>query len=139
MTGTERPTNCQFCGYGCALLARVENGRVIAVRPDEDRYPFGMGVMGRCRRWPTNVQMLDAPDRLNYPLRRVGDRGSGRWEEVSWDEALRDIASRLEQLRDEHGPGTLASAIGGPHASYWPLHRFMNLFGSPNTVSYTHL
>ena len=74
------------------------------------------------------------PDRVNHPLRRAGERGSNEWEQVSWDEALDDIAARLRALADEHGPETLASAIGGPHASFWPLHRFMNLFGSPNNM-----
>ncbi len=71
---------------------------------------------------------------MNYPLRRVGERGSGQWERVSWDEALDEIAGRLKALADKHGPGTLASMIGGPHTSFWPLHRFMTLFGSPNNM-----
>ena len=50
---------------------------------------------------------------------------------MSWDEALDDIAARLSALAEEHGPATLASAIGGPHCSFWPLHRFMSRFGSP--------
>ena len=53
---------------------------------------------------------------------------------MSWDEALDDIAVRLKKLASEHGPQTLASAIGGPHATYWPLHRFLNLFGTPNNM-----
>ena len=81
-----------------------------------------------------NVAALDAPDRVNWPLRRVGERGSGKWERVSWEVALDDIAERLAALAAESGPETLASAIGGPHASFWPLHRFMNLFGSPNNM-----
>ena len=64
----------------------------------------------------------------------MGERGSGQWERVSWDEALDEIAGRLKALADKHGPGTLASMIGGPHTSFWPLHRFMTLFGSPNNM-----
>ena len=130
----EVPSNCQFCGYDCALLCTVADGRVTAVRPDPARYPYGAAVMASCPRWPLNIAALDAPDRVNYPLRRVGERGSGRWERVGWDEALDDIASRLAELAAESGPETVASAIGGPHASFWPLHRFMNLFGSPNNM-----
>ena len=72
--------------------------------------------------------------RLNYPMRRVGERGSGRWERISWDQALDEIAARLKALKEKHGPETLATGIGGPHTAYWPLHRFMNLFGSPNNM-----
>ena len=81
-----------------------------------------------------NMDVLDSPRRVNYPLRRIGERGSGEWERVSWDDALDDIAARLADLRDRYGSGTLASAIGGPHASFWPLHRFTSLFGSPNNM-----
>jgi anaerobic selenocysteine-containing dehydrogenase len=81
-----------------------------------------------------NLEQIDAPERVNYPLKRVGERGSGQWERVSWNEALDDIAARLEALATVHGPQTLASAIGGPHATYWPLHRFLNLFGTPNNM-----
>ena len=129
-----KPTNCHFCGYCCAFLATVENGRVVDLKPDPSRYPYDERILAGCRRWRMNLDVLDSPRRVNHPLRRVGERGSGEWERVSWDEALDDIARRLIALRDEHGPGTLASMIGGPHASFWPLHRFMNLFGSPNNM-----
>ncbi len=51
--------------------------------------------------------------RLNYPMRRVGERGSGRWERISWDQALDEIAARLGRLKEEHGPETLATASAG--------------------------
>ena len=133
MTET-KPTNCHFCGYCCAFLATVEDGRVVDLKPDPTRYPYDERILAGCRRWRMNLDVLDSPRRVNYPLRREGERGSGQWRRVSWDDALDDIAARLQALRGEHGPGTLASMIGGPHASFWPLHRFMNLFGSPNNM-----
>ena len=65
----ERPSNCQYCGYACAVIATVEEGRVTRLRPDPARYPYGASVMASCKRWPMNVGALDAPDRVNYPLR----------------------------------------------------------------------
>lgn len=127
-------TNCHFCGYLCGLVATVEDGRVIALEPDPTRYPYDPQILAGCQRWRMNLDVLDSPRRVNHPLKRVGERGSGAWERVSWDAALDDIAVRLEALKDQHGPGTLASMIGGPHTSFWPLHRFMSLFGSPNNV-----
>ena len=129
-----RRTNCHYCGYCCAFLATVEDGRVTDLVPDTTRYPYDERILAGCRRWRMNLQALDDPARVNHPLRRVGERGSNEWEQVSWDEALDDIAARLSALAQEHGPETLASMIGGPHASFWPLHRFMNLFGSPNNM-----
>ena len=134
MTAEVKPTNCHYCGYCCAFLATVEDGRVTDLVPDPSRYPYDERILAGCRRWRMNLDALDGPDRVNYPLRRAGERGGNEWERVSWDEALDDIAARLQALADEHGPETLASAIGGPHASFWPLHRFMNLFGSPNNM-----
>lgn len=129
-----KPTNCHFCGYLCAFTATVEDGRVIDLEPDTSRYPYDEKIVRGCRRWRMNLDVLDDPNRINWPLRRKGERGSNEWERVSWDEALDDIAARLSALAEEHGPATLASAIGGPHASFWPLHRFMSLFGSPNNM-----
>lgn len=134
MTMRIQRTNCHFCGYCCAFLAYVEDGRVTRIEPDVSRFPYDEHVLASCRRWRMNPESLYAPNRINFPLRRTGERGSGHWERVSWDEALDDIAMRLRTLAQAHGPETLASAIGGPHASYWPLHRFMNAFGSPNNM-----
>ena len=129
-----RKTNCHFCGYLCAFFATVEDGRVIDLEPDPSRYPYDPKILAGCRRWKMNLDVLDGADRVNHPIRRVGERGANTWERVIWDEALDDIAARLRALADEYGPETLASMIGGPHASFWPLHRFMNQFGSPNNM-----
>ena len=134
MTREIKPTNCHFCGYLCAFNATVEDGRIVDLEPDPTRYPYDAKILAGCRRWRCNIETLDASDRVNFPLHRVGERGSGKFERVSWDAALDDIAARLRTLAEHHGPETLASMIGGPHTSFWPLHRFMNLFGSPNNM-----
>lgn len=135
MTAQIKKTNCHYCGYLCAFEAKLEDGRVVEFTPDSTRYPYDTSVSARCHRWKLNLEKLyDEDTRVNYPLRRVGERGSGRFERVSWDEALDDIAKRMEALIDEYGPWTVASAIGGPHAVYWPLHRFMTSIGSPNNM-----
>ena len=127
-------SNCHYCGYLCGFLATVEDGRLVAIEPDPTRYPYDPSIVKGCRRWRMNLDEIDGPDRVNHPLKRVGERGSGQWERVSWDEALDDIAARIEALVAEHGPGTVATAIGGPHATYWPIGRFMNQLGSPNNM-----
>lgn len=129
-----KPTNCHYCGYCCAFIATVEDGRVVDLEPDPTRYPYDARILAGCRRWRMNLDALDGADRVNHPLKRVGERGGNQWQRVSWDEALDEIAQRLDALRKEHGNGVLASMIGGPHTSFWPLHRFMTLFGSPNNM-----
>jgi len=137
-------SNCHYCGYLCGFLATVEDGeateanptgeRLVALAPDPSRYPYSEQIANGCRRWRMNLEEIDGAKRINYPLRRIGKRGLGQWQRVGWDEALDEIAARLQALAAQHGPQTLASAIGGPHATYWPLHRFMNLWGSPNNM-----
>ena len=136
MAGAEhtKKTNCRLCGYLCGLSAQVEEGKVIAIEPDPERYPYDASIVKGCARCRRNLELIDHPARINYPFKRVGERGSGRWERISWEDALDEIAERLGKLKDVYGPETLATAIGGPHTAFWPLHRFMNLFGSPNNI-----
>jgi thiosulfate reductase/polysulfide reductase chain A len=129
-----KKTNCSLCGYLCGLTAHMAEGKITRLDPDPSRYPYNRAIVKGCARGRRNLELLDHPTRLNYPMRRVGERGSGRWERISWDQALDEIASRLTGLKEDYGPETLATSIGGPHTVYWPLHRFMNLFGSPNNM-----
>jgi anaerobic selenocysteine-containing dehydrogenase len=127
-------TNCRFCGYQCGLTATVQDGRVVAVVPDSTQYPGDEKIQRGCRRWALVPEFMDHPERVNYPQKRVGERGSGKWERISWGQALHEIAEKLSVLKERFGPETLSTCIGGPHAVFWPLHRFMTLFGSPNNV-----
>jgi anaerobic selenocysteine-containing dehydrogenase len=75
------------------------------------------------------------PDRLKYPLKRTGDRGAGRWDRVSWDEALDGIAKQLTQVRDSYGALSIASIHGtGPRASLCSA-LLPYMLGSPNRIS----
>ena len=130
-----RQSNCSLCGYLCGLLAHFDNdGTLVKVEPDPARYPYDAAIMRGCRRFASNVEVLTHPARINDPLKRIGARGSGQWQRVTWDEALDDIAARLIRLKDRYGPETLATCIAAPRSQYWPLHRFLNLFGSPNNI-----
>ncbi|AHF05799.1 molybdopterin-dependent oxidoreductase [Desulfitobacterium metallireducens] len=127
-------TNCRFCGYQCGIIATVKDGRVTKVKPDPSRFPYDGMIMRGCRRWPMITTVMDHPQRINYPLKRVGERGSGQWERISWEQALDEIGEKLQSLKDKFGPEMLATSIGGPHTTFWPLHRFMSLFGSANNM-----
>ncbi len=130
-----RKSNCQLCGYLCGVEVDVDDGgKVSRIRPDTSRFPYDGSVMGRCGRFASNNELIDHPRRLNYPLKRVGDRGAGKWERVTWAEAMDDIARRLTHQKSQYGAESLSTCIGAPHSIYWPLHRFMNLWGSPNNV-----
>lgn len=127
-------TNCRLCGYLCGLIAHVKNGQIIHVEPDPTRYPYDSKIMRRCPRSRHILTVLYHPRRLNFPLKRAGERGGGSWLRISWDQALTEIAEQLQNLKEQYGPETLATSIGGARTTYWALHRFLNLFGSPNNI-----
>ncbi len=128
-------SNCHLCGYFCGVRVWVDDHQqIVKIKPDPDRYPYDAAVMAGCRRFAANRELIDHPGRINYPLKRMGKRGDGQWARVSWDQAIAEIASRLASLKDRYGGETLATCISAPHTIYWPLHRYMNLFGSPNNV-----
>jgi anaerobic selenocysteine-containing dehydrogenase len=133
---------CALCTAHCATIATVNNGRVVQLDPDPD-HPNG-GVM--CIKGKAAPELVYHPERLNYPLKRTRPKGEADpgWKRVSWDQALDDIAERLQSIRDHYGSRSLALAKGTrsgtsvDDAERW-LGRFLNLFGSPNWVSTTHV
>ena len=129
-----RKANCRLCSYLCGIEVFSEGGKIVKVKPDPERYPYNEGIVNGCRRFHSNVEFLYHPERINYPLKRKGARGSGQWQQISWEDALDEIAERLLELKAQFGGETLATSIGGPHTTFWPMHRFLNLFGSPNNM-----
>lgn len=127
-------TNCRLCSYLCGLEAKIVDGQIVELQPDPSRYPYDAGIVKGCARFHSNLEFLYHPKRINYPLKRSAERGANSWNKISWDQALDEISDKLLHLRERFGAETLATSIGGPHTTFWPLHRFMNLFGSPNNV-----
>jgi anaerobic selenocysteine-containing dehydrogenase len=106
-----------------------ENGKAVRVKGDSD-HPVTRGLI--CSRGRLMIDHLYHRDRINYPLKRKGERGSGQWQQVSWDQALDEVAEKLDALRREFGPETLAFTHGTKRTLHWDERRFYNLFGSPN-------
>jgi len=107
----QRPTFCRICEAECGVIAEVEDGRIVDVRADREN-PHSQGFM--CTKAKAMVEVLNDPDRVTTPLKRVG--GPGEFEPVSWDEALEDIASRLKAIVDRYGPKAFATHVGNPSA-----------------------
>ena len=94
-------TICQMCYFHCGLDVSVEDGRVLEVEGMPE-HPMNRGRL--CAKGLASAQLLTDPRRLTTPLRRVGDRGSGQWQSISWDQALDEIAEQLLTIRDQDGP-----------------------------------
>lgn len=91
------------CGPGCGMLAHVKDGVLVKLEPGD--FPETGHICARCL---SAVKMVYHPDRLKYPMKRVGERGEGKWERISWDEALDTIVQRFKEISDRHGSGSIA-------------------------------
>jgi anaerobic selenocysteine-containing dehydrogenase len=107
------PTTCFNCESACGLLAYVDRD-TLQVRKFEGN-PEHPGSRGRnCAKGPATINQVTDPDRILHPLRRAGARGEGRWERVSWDEALDDIAARIRAALVERRPNEVMYHVGRP-------------------------
>ena len=123
-------TACRACIANCGVLATVKNGRVINLRGNPED-PMSKGRM--CAKGLSAIQALYHPNRNKYPMQRVGERGSGKWKRISWDEALTTIASKLMETREKYGAeAVICSTGGGGNPQSWSVPRFCNIFGTPN-------
>ena len=126
-------TNCQACHCECGVFVHLEDGKVIKIQGDPDN-PMNRGFT--CVKGRAQPQLLYHPDRVLYPMRRAGERGSGKWERVSWDEALGEISEKLTALRDAYGPESFATMHGtGPRPTHYSTPLLAHALGSPNMIS----
>ncbi len=131
-------TVCCLCGLsGCGMDVTVEDGKVVKVSGDKD-HPESKGAL--CIKGLAAMEILYSPNRLKYPLKRIGKRGEGKWERISWDEALSLISDKLQQTKAAYGPEAVCFQKGSGHdntigdvRSY--LHRLANVFGTPNLAT----
>ncbi len=128
-------SHCRMCHGGCGVLVYTRNGRVEKIAGDPD-CPINHGTL--CSKGLASAQLAYHPDRLTYPVKRSGPKGSGRWERISWDEALDAIADRLLNYREAFGAETVVLGYGTGRENEAVIYRFANLFGTPNVLTAGH-
>ena len=132
-TGREKliPTFCAMCGpsSGCGILAKVVDGKFVGIESFPE-CPTNNGV--NCAKAHGAPQWVYSAERLHYPLKRVGAKGEGKFERITWDEAVTIIADKLKEQKAKYGPESLGilSPAGRSYSSY--MRRFMVTHGSPN-------
>lgn len=99
--GTLFKTGCVLCAQNCGLVVEVENNRIVKVRADKSN-PKSEGYV--CRKGLNVAYHQHNADRLKYPLKKVG----GKFERISWDQAIGEIADRLRDIVEQHGPRSFA-------------------------------
>jgi anaerobic selenocysteine-containing dehydrogenase len=126
-------STCTFCLAGCGVLIHIKDGFPVKIEGNPN-HPVNQGEL--CAIGKASLECLNHPDRLTHPLKRVGSRGEGKWEKISWDEALKITGLELTKIKDRYGVEAVAFMQGcakGYQDSY--LARFANAFGSPNASS----
>lgn len=123
-------SHCRACHLNCPAYAVVRDGRVErieAVPPEEG------GTGSLCTRAFNGPQLLYSPTRVRYPLKRIGKRGEGKWERISWDQAIDEIAQKVYDMSKKYGPETFVlPGRTGRHDMGWIAHRIARTIGTPN-------
>ena len=147
---TWKPSVCTLCSAGCGLLVRVMQGEAEVVRHGQQglikmglakklegnpRHPVNQGKL--CARGQAGLQVLYHPDRITHPVKRSGPRGSGEFQPISWDDALKELASHLTALKASN-PTTsvafLSRPLNGQRRQL--VDRFLTAYGVPPAIWY---
>lgn len=113
------------CGIdACGILAHVRGDRVVKVEPASFPDPKDRRI---CLRGLSSLELTYHPDRLKHPMRRVGERGEGRFERISWDQALDFVAERFQDIAARHGWPAIAWTLGGPGSGTTKFGAYLRL------------
>ena len=120
-----------MCGASCGIIVTTEEGRIVKVEGDPD-YPPTKGYF--CVKGKAITELIYHPDRLKKPLRRVGPRGSGQWEEITAGEAVSHIADKLRNVIRDHGSESVAFHMGAHRNDLIGefMQRLGKTLGTPN-------
>ena len=131
-------TTCHLCHGGCILIAHVKDGKLQYMEGDPDG-PHNRGSI--CEKANSAAQWMYHPDRIKYPYKRVGKRGEGKWERISWDEAMETIVEKTTYYKEKYGGEYICYAWGtGRVNDNVPFKEFFNVcVGSPNGMGIGHI
>lgn len=127
-------THCARMDHGgCALLAGARDNKIVKIKGDPQGF-LNKGYV--CSKGLASPERLTHPSRLRHPLKRIGKRGQGKWERISWTQAIRTICENLDRIKKEYGARSVAFCQGMPKGlEHFVMIRLANVFGSPNVVA----
>ena len=122
------------CGQRCPVRCFTKNGQVIRIETDNTQpETLGPRQLRACQRGRSMRERIYSPDRLKYPMKRVGKRGEGKFERISWDEAIKTIASEWKRIKETYGNEAIywqyCSGQQSIVSSRRSWQRLMNLMG----------
>jgi len=128
-------SHCRMCHGGCGVLIYLKDGKVAKIAGDPD-CPINHGTL--CSKGIASAQLAYHPDRLTYPMRRIGPKASGKWERITWDDALNTIAERILDYKERFGAESIVPGYGTGRDNEAVIYRFSNLLGTPNVLTAGH-
>ncbi len=120
-------TNCEMCFWRCGVLAEVVDGKVLKLEGNPS-HPLTKGRL--CARGNAGPKLLYDPDRLKYPMLRVGARGDGNFKRITWEQAFDFLAERLTELKQKDGSESVAFFPHGVASTFF--HTLMRAYGTNN-------
>ncbi|MFP6747580.1 MAG: molybdopterin-dependent oxidoreductase [Alphaproteobacteria bacterium] len=121
------------CGGRCVVNAHVRDGKITRISTDARAWNPDHPPLPACARGVGQIERIYHPDRLQYPMRRTGPRGSGQFERISWDQALDEVAAQLLRVRETYGNGAILDGSRSGTLSMLhgraPALRFLHMFG----------
>ncbi|MFQ5667789.1 MAG: molybdopterin-dependent oxidoreductase [Candidatus Binatia bacterium] len=128
---TAIPTICFGCTTHCGVIGWVQDGRVRRIEGN----PLDPNTLGRaCAKANGMINYTYYPERLLYPVKRVGKRGEGKWKRISWEEAIEEVGSRLQACRESGHPERFIFHYGRDKTKGF-TKRFTTAFGTPNRLN----
>lgn len=129
----EIKTLCGMCIWGCGIIVSVKDGTIIKVKGDPD-HPWNRGRL--CPKAAGIIEQFYSPRRITHPMRKV----DGKWERLTWDDALDFMALELNKVKEKYGPETWAmltgmAFLGQGFQNKHFLQRFCDAYGSPNFIA----
>jgi thiosulfate reductase/polysulfide reductase chain A len=119
---------CDMCPWKCGIVVQSVDGQVQKI-DGNPLDPKSRGLL--CARGQGGVSFLYDPDRLQAPMKRTGERGEGKFEEIAWEEALDSVAERLAAIREQYGEEAVA-IFGHTTGDFWFTDYFAQAWGTPN-------
>ena len=147
---TWKPSVCTLCSAGCGLLVRVMQGEAEVVRRGQQglikmglakklegnpQHPINQGKL--CARGQAGLQVLYHPDRITHPIKRSGPRGSGEFQPITWDDALKEVTAHLAALQASHSTSSLtliSRPLTGQRREL--IERFLKAYGAAPALWY---
>ena len=128
-------SHCRMCHGGCGVIIYLKDGVIKKISGDPD-CPINRGTL--CPKGLAAHHLAYHPERIIHPMKRIGSKGSGKWQRITWDEALDIVSEKILQFKKEYGAESIVLGYGTGRENEGVIYRFANTLGTPNVLTAGH-